>query len=91
METARETAGLLEWTVLLLYPDYLAEQYGEETYLAWVNATDPEGAIKLAQAEAAMDQCVGYRIDPEDFLPLLVIEGNHEDHGARVRTHWREV
>lgn len=64
------------WTVLLLYPDYLASNYGQETYLAWVNATSAVEAEQLAREEAA--QANNY--EPEDaanFATLFVTLGMH--------------
>jgi hypothetical protein len=64
----------------MLYPDYLAENYGEETYLAWVNAANPKEAVKLAQEEATKAQENPDTVtDPADFVPLLVIKGHHDD------------
>ena len=40
------------YTVLLLKPDYVANQYGEETYLAHVRATSAARAQRFAQIEA---------------------------------------
>lgn len=69
------------YTVLLLYPDYLAESFGHETYLAHVEARSLRAAIKLAQLQARRAQ--GYVYDEsqssEDFACLLVIKGHHDD------------
>lgn len=70
------------YSVLLLYPDYLAENYGQDTYYAFVDAETPEIAVRRAQAEAVT-------VNPEtqdegDFFPLLCIEGFHDDLRPRV-------
>ncbi len=66
------------WTVLLLLPDYFANDFGTETYLAHVEADSAEWAVTLAQIEAARPH--GDAIDePSDFHVLLVIEGKHMD------------
>lgn len=69
------------YTVLLLYPDTLTDNYGEDTYLAHVKATTPEKAIRKAQREAnAANRFNDTDADfTDDFLPLLTIEGRHAD------------
>ena len=68
------------FTVLLLYPDYIAETFGHETYLAFVEATDVVHAIEAAQRRATrvnLDE-----ISPEnfaDFYPVYVAAGHHYD------------
>lgn len=65
------------YTVLLLYPDYLADDPGE-TFMGCVQAAGVQEAIKAVQREA-------YKVneddasDPDDFLCLCVIEGDHID------------
>jgi hypothetical protein len=76
-------------TVLLLYPDYLAADYGTETFRGWSEQDDVGRAIEEVQRAACeannlslMDGCAA------DFYPLLVMRGwqNAErigaDHGA---------
>ncbi|MDX9971931.1 MAG: hypothetical protein RBU21_02965 [FCB group bacterium] len=60
------------YTVLLLYPDYIASNYGQETYSLWVEAINPEGAVAEAQEEACRDVS---HTDADDFYPLAVYEG----------------
>ena len=64
------------YSVLLLYPDY-ANDSGNETYYALVEAPDPNEAVAEArrQAVAAQD---GIEIEPDDFHPLLVTPGHHD-------------
>lgn len=66
------------FTVLLLYPDYLSENYGEETYTAWVDAYNPADAVRRAQKQALRaqpnDQRAGSRAI--DFGSLAVFEGH---------------
>ena len=64
------------YSVLLLYPDYVSEQYGTETYYAFVTASDPIDAAAVAQRQAVADQVVEID-DPADFAPLLVTQGHH--------------
>ena len=81
-----------EWTVLLLRPDYYADEYGTDTYLAHVEAENAERAVYRAQGEAvvedhASDESTRFADlrefaefhDRTDYLPLLVIEGKHQD------------
>jgi len=60
------------YSVLLLYPDYTTNQFGE-TYYTFVDAGCPKEALYLAQKEAGeSNDC-----DPTDFACLLCIEGEH--------------
>lgn len=69
----------MKYTVLLLYPDYIATDYVQETWLAHVTATDPTGAILFAQLDACENQ-EDYEIDdPNDWYTLFVCEGHHDD------------
>jgi hypothetical protein len=69
------SAGQRPYSVLLLYPDY-ANDGGNETCYAFVEATDPIGAVAVAQHQAFAAQ--DFDIDiPTDFHPLLVTQGHH--------------
>lgn len=70
-----------QYTILLMRPDYVAEQYGEDTYLAHISAENVQDAQVFAQEEA-------FRVDdldtddgesPDAYLVLLVVEGIHHD------------
>jgi len=71
-----------KYTVLTIVPEYLAENYGEDTYLAYVEAENVEQAQQVAQTEAmsalsgedGIDDCVG-----TDFLVCFVCEGHMAD------------
>lgn len=65
-----------DYSVLLLYPDYLAASYGQETYLAHVTAPSAFEATELAKEQVTEDNEDG---DPDDFFVLLVCEGHIED------------
>jgi len=69
---------MTDYTVLLLYPDYIADEFGKETYTAWVTAEDPERAILAAQKEA-VGHVPEYDDSYMDFYPLLVVEGHLSD------------
>ena len=66
------------YSVLLLYPDYFADNFGQDTFFTHVEALGPKEAVRTAQHEiqTANQQEVD---DPTDFYPLLVIEGHHDD------------
>jgi hypothetical protein len=68
-----------KYTVVLLYPDYIAAQFGE-TYLAHVEAATVPDAVKAGQLEAQD----GYLDLGEhtDFLPVFVVAGHHNDLGV---------
>ncbi len=74
------------YTVLLLRPDYIADDYGQDTYLAHVEAFDVLTAQETAQREAY--QTDGFfdgddEHDPvsacADYLVLAVFEGHLND------------
>lgn len=69
------------YSVLLLYPDYVAEQYGEEIFYNFVKADSVSMAIKQAQRNAfeSNELVIGDDGELEDFAVLLVIEGHHKD------------
>jgi len=64
------------YTVLLLYPDYASDAFGQETYLARVDAKNPKSAVVAAQANAGD---ANKDVRREDFHPLLVVAGHHDD------------
>jgi hypothetical protein len=62
------------FTVLLLRPDYAADTYGHDTYLAYVDADTVEEAITFARADLESEVEV-----PDDLHVLLVARGHIED------------
>jgi hypothetical protein len=64
--------GLKPYSVLLLYPGH-ATDGATQTYYAFVESASPIEAVALAQQQANEWD----HFDPEDFTPLLVIEGRH--------------
>lgn len=67
-----------KWTVILLYPDYMAENYGQETYMTSVDARTPKSAVRKARAEVTGDGESELQ-DPTDLFVIAVIEGEHRD------------
>ena len=65
-----------KYTVILLYPDYLAKNYGQETYMTSVEAETPVQAVAAARAEVGSDEAPEER---NDFFVIAVIEGEHSD------------
>jgi hypothetical protein len=66
-----------DWTVLLLFPDYIGD-YGQETYLAHVRAGSAAAAQRIAQVQAH-DASQPHCKDHNDFAVLAVYEGRLED------------
>ena len=66
------------YTVLLLRPDYVADGFGEDTYLAHVRAETPEEAITLAQQEVAKLDDIDDG-EAADYYPLITTQGWHGD------------
>jgi hypothetical protein len=65
------------YSVLLLYPDYLSENYGQETYFTHVKSKTPEDAVEAARENAFIANKKSAN-DPHDFLPLAVMRGHIE-------------
>ena len=69
---------MTQYSALLLAPDYVGGgQYGENTFYCHVTASDVDGAIRRAQVFASAAYSDNAAAD--DFLPLLVVEGWHEN------------
>lgn len=72
----------MKYTVLLLRPDYIASDYGQDTYLAWVEADDVATAQVLAQREAYQadvppdDDDYDESAHRPDYHVLIVVEGH---------------
>lgn len=61
------------YTVLLLRPDYMTDYYGTDTYLAHVDAPDPQSAVDIAKDE---------QDEPEDYVCLFCTDGHCIDYGG---------
>jgi len=76
------------YTVLLLLPDYIAQNFGEETYTAHVDAGSAEAAIEAAQDEAFGRIVQSKGIDEgvaDDFAALLVAKGHLDNLAGACR------
>lgn len=72
---------LQEFLVILLYPDYLTDDFGQETYRTKIRATTPEEAITGARAlaiSANTEKDEDPYIDPEDFFVIACINDGLE-------------
>jgi hypothetical protein len=67
------------YTVLLLYPDYMSNNFGQETYLANVVAHDPNDAIDTARADCVEENEHIQIEDRSDLFVLAVFKGKLED------------
>ena len=70
------------YTVLLLRPDYIADEFGHDTYLAHVVATTAEDAQMRAQVEARdsdQDSDSDEWNDPTDYHVLFTAMGHLRD------------
>lgn len=77
--TARKTRRRW-WTVLLLYPDYMTDDYGEDIYVEWAFTGKPEEAVPIVQRKAAeaqrdLSHAASVDTDPEDFKMIAVWAG----------------
>jgi hypothetical protein len=68
-----------KYSVLLLLPDDLADNYGQDTYYVQVITVDLATVVELAQRTAA--KLHHYEGDPDNYYCLLVLEGHHEPSG----------
>lgn len=74
------------YTVILLRPDYMTNNYGQDTWMEAVRARDPEEAVKLARGECLLADNEGLDEDDgdfhgstDDYFVIAVIRGKHED------------
>lgn len=82
LETWEEIARgeeISPYTVFLLYPDYIADEFGKETYLAHVMAAHSAQAIEKAQQAVLLANPDWDDVDPEDFHVLLTVRGHLSD------------
>ena len=68
----------LEWTILLLRPDYAADNYGQDTYQTVITAPTAARALELARKEACGIDNNGPECR-EDYFCLFCTTGTHAD------------
>ena len=66
------------FTVILLRPDYVADTYGQDTYMTTVLAESRETALAKARAEV-QDADDTEENDPTDYFCIAMIAGEHHD------------
>lgn len=71
----------MKYTVILLRPDYIADTFGQDTYMDHVEAPTPADAVDEARVRAVS---IDYGADvtepqPEDYLALAVFAGHLDD------------
>lgn len=66
----------MKYTVLLLRPDYVADVFGQDTYLAYADAPNASRAIALGQHEAC---AADGGDDSLAYYPLAVFAGHLDD------------
>jgi hypothetical protein len=66
----------VKYTVILLRPDYVADVFGQDTYLAHVEASVSSDAVIRAQIEANEQDDGNNSLD---YYPLAVFAGHLDD------------
>lgn len=69
--------SIAPYSVLLLRPDYVADEYGKDVYFAHVCAANPAKAVSIAQAEAAVADETDLQ-SAIDYHALIVLPGHVE-------------
>lgn len=73
------------YTVILIYPDHIATNYGEEFFTAYVGETTPQRAVRRARAKAlaanelSSDPKSENYCNPKDFAVVAVFHGHHDN------------
>ena len=67
----------VKYSVLLLYPDYIANDFGSDTYYTFVVAATPREALDKAR-QSCLKVCPDIN-DPVDLFCLLLIHGHKHD------------
>lgn len=63
--------------MILLRPDYIADEFGKDVYHTFVMADGPEEAVTVAQRAASMADNAGVVVADvfQDYHPLFVCRG----------------
>lgn len=74
----------MKYTVLILRPDYVASNYGQDTFLAHVDAPDVgtaehDARVEAFNADTPPDERNGETDAWGDYHVLFVAEGHHND------------
>jgi hypothetical protein len=73
--------GPEDYTVILLYPDYASDTYGQETWCGHVQAVDAGAALEAARDEMiAENKKLGLEFESrDDLFPIALFQGKHDD------------
>ncbi len=64
------------WTVILLYPDYMTDDFGADIYVDWAVTDTPEKAVTAVKRKAARSQESDDGIvNADDFRMIAVWQG----------------
>ncbi len=68
------------WTVMLLYPEYMTDDFGSDIYVDWALTANPEDAVPVVQRKAVLAQRDPTDPDdesdnPDDFKMIAVWRG----------------
>lgn len=80
-----------KYTVVLMYPDYMSDSFGQESYMAWVKADSLKDAALKAQRIAA-EESMPYKNKKEieeimkDFFIVFMCDGHVDDLSFVART-----
>lgn len=69
-----------KYTVILMYPD---DGNPLQSYMAWVEAKDPAGAVEAAQLEGEKDNCG--LVHADEFDPFFVCRGHVKDLNPTIK------
>ncbi len=82
-ETTQASHEKRKFTILVLKPDYIADAFGQDTFLAYVEAHSVDMAESMAQLQASNADCSSDAeredANPEDYHILAVFEGHLPD------------
>jgi hypothetical protein len=69
-----------QWTVLLLRPDFVASEFGHDTYCTHVEAKTPSEALRISQEEACITDELDVAQDRDSYYCLFCVEGHVHDY-----------
>lgn len=76
MASGKKTAS---WTVMVLRPDYIADEFGKDTFLYNPRCECPKRAIRLTQLAAARADGAE-RSDASNYHCVICVQGVHMDY-----------
>ena len=76
VEIGATPGPLLTYTVILLLPDDIAHNYGQDSYLRHIVAPNPAQAIEIAQRDCAT---IDDHEDPDAYFVIACFPGHLDD------------